>query len=107
MSALGKITPAEMALFGKGVPTETQSGEDKADWLDTYGKVMKFKRDQAQEKSDYINANGDLTPAKRNININGRKYPIGSPPPGMEVQAAEPAATAGSHIHQGRQLVIS
>ncbi len=91
MSALGRITPAEIELFSKGVPDELQSGEDKAAWLDTYAKVMQFKRDQAKEKTDYINANGDLTPAKKNITINGKRYPMGSPPPGLDVAPAQPA----------------
>lgn len=92
--ALGKITPAEIELLQKQRPDDNASASDKVDWLDAYGKAMAFKRDQAQEKTDYINANGDLTPAKKNININGKKYPIGSPPPGLDAvtqQGATPS----------------
>lgn len=92
--ALGKITPAEIELLQKQRPDDNASASDKADWLDAYGKAMAFKRDQAQEKADYINANGDLTPAKKNININGKKYPIGSPPPGLDAATQQGATPA-------------
>lgn len=96
MKGLGRITPAEIELFSRGVPTENESGETKSQWLETYAKVMAFKRDQDLLKTRYIQANGDLTPAKRPIDIDGRKFPIGSPPPGLEMsfQPAAAAATA-------------
>lgn len=95
MSAVGRITPAELELFGKGVPTENQSGEDKAAWLDTYAKVMAFKRDQALAKVKHITANGDLTPMKRDTVIDGKLVKAGTPPPGLEAPAAVQSAGQG------------
>lgn len=96
MAALGRITPAEIALFSKARPDDDASASDKADWLDAYVKVMTFKREQALAKTKHIAANGDLTPMKRDTVIDGKLYKAGSPPPGLEAPAPAAAAAQGA-----------